>query len=54
MISNTLRRFAREESAATMVEYGILVALVAAVAIAVIKTLGTKVKAGFTNVNASM
>ena len=54
MIKNTLRRFAREESAATMVEYGIMVALIAALAIAVIKVLGSKVNNGFQTVNAAM
>lgn len=49
-----LRRFIREESGATMVEYGIMVALIAAVAIAVIKGLGTKVNAAFNTVNNAM
>lgn len=44
-------RFVREESGATMVEYGIMVALIAAVAIAVIKVVGAKVNNGFANVN---
>ena len=46
-------RFVREESGATMVEYGIMVALIAAVAIAVIKVVGAKVNNGFGNVNSS-
>ena len=49
-IKNTVRRFIREESGATMVEYGIMVALIAAVAIAVIKVVGNKVNNGFQNV----
>ena len=53
-IKNTLRRFVREESGATMVEYGIMVALIAALAIAVIKVIGTKTNAAFQNVNANM
>ena len=46
------RQFMREESGATMTEYGIMVALVAAVAIAVVKVVGNKVNNGFNNVNA--
>ena len=52
-IKNTVRRFIREESGATMVEYGIMVALIAAVAIAVIKVVGNKVNNGFQNVNSA-
>jgi pilus assembly protein Flp/PilA len=48
------RRFLREESGATMVEYGIMVALIAALAIAVIKVLGSKVNNAFATVNNSM
>jgi pilus assembly protein Flp/PilA len=46
-------RFVREESGATMVEYGIMVALIAALAIAVIKVVGQKTNNGFQNVNAA-
>jgi len=53
-IRNAIRRFVREESGATMVEYGIMVALVAAVAIAVVKVVGSKVNNGFQSVNANM
>ena len=51
---NTFRRFVREDSAATMVEYGIMVALIAALAIAVIKGLGTKVNNALNTVNTAM
>jgi pilus assembly protein Flp/PilA len=51
---STLKRFAREESGATMVEYGIMVALIAALAIAVIKVVGQKTNNGFQAVNANM
>jgi len=53
-IRNAIGRFVREESGATMVEYGIMVALVAAVAIAVVKVVGSKVNNGFQSVNANM
>jgi len=53
-LRNSLRRFQRDESAATMVEYGIMVALIAAVSIVIITTLGTRVKAAFQTVVTSL
>jgi pilus assembly protein Flp/PilA len=41
----------RKEEGATMVEYGIMIALVAAVCIAIIKVIGTKVSNAFESVN---
>jgi pilus assembly protein Flp/PilA len=46
----TLRRFLHDDSAATMVEYGVMVALIAAVAILAVTTLGTEVRDTFTSV----
>jgi pilus assembly protein Flp/PilA len=46
-------RFWREESAATMVEYAIMVALIAAVALAVIKVVGQKTNNGFGSLNSA-
>lgn len=43
-----------DESGATMVEYGIMVALIAAVSILVITTLGSKVSNAFSTVNSQM
>jgi pilus assembly protein Flp/PilA len=40
-----------EERGATAVEYGLLVALIAAVIVGVVLTLGGKVKGGFDTVN---
>ena len=47
-------RLVRDEDGATMVEYGIMVALIAAVSIGIIAGLGTQVSTAFTNVNSSM
>jgi pilus assembly protein Flp/PilA len=47
---NGIAKFVREEDGAAAVEYGLLVALIAAVIVVVVATLGTKVKAGFTTV----
>ena len=48
------RRFVYDESAATMVEYAIMVALIAAIAIAIVAGLGTKVNNAFNSVNNAM
>ena len=47
---NEIAQFLRDEDGAAAVEYGLLVALIAAVIVAVVATLGTRVKAGFTTV----
>lgn len=52
--SSTIRRFLKDESGATMVEYGIMVAVIAAVSIAIIQSIGTKTTAAFKNVDAAM
>lgn len=50
---NTLVSMIRDDEGATMVEYGIMVALIAAVCIAVVTTLGQNVNNAFSNVNSS-
>jgi pilus assembly protein Flp/PilA len=42
-----LKALARDEQGATMTEYGIMVALIAAVSIGVVTTLGTQVSTAF-------
>lgn len=49
-----LRNVFTDEQGATMVEYGIMVALIAAICIAVVTTLGQKVSNAFSTVNASI
>jgi pilus assembly protein Flp/PilA len=44
----------RNDRGATMVEYGIMVELIAAVCIAIVTTLGKSVRNAFSNVNASL
>ena len=48
---NRLKRFIREEQAATMVEYGLMVALVAMICILVIAALGTNLGEKFDELN---
>ncbi len=49
-----LRSMLRDDAGATMVEYGILVALIAAVCIVIITTLGGQVKSAFTGVSSAL
>jgi pilus assembly protein Flp/PilA len=46
--------FVRGEEGATMVEYGLMVALIAAVCIAAVTTLGVNLNTIFTNVGGSV
>lgn len=52
--SRAVRRFVAEEEGAALVEYGILVALIAVVAIIVIATVGNKISAKFSEVAAKL
>ena len=45
-----VRRLARQDKGATAVEYGLLVALIAAIIIGVVATLGTQIQAAFQTV----
>lgn len=46
--------FMREEEGATMVEYGIMVALIAAICIAIISLIGGKLLGSFTAVEGAI
>src|SRR5688500_2734650 len=46
-----LKRFVREEEGATMVEYGLMVALIAVVLIVIVSTLGQSLKGSFARTN---
>ncbi len=50
----TLIAMLREEDGATMVEYGLLVALIALVALGAVQTLGINLSTLFTNVGSSV
>jgi pilus assembly protein Flp/PilA len=47
-------RLLTRDRGATAVEYGLLVALIAAVIVVVVKTLGTSVSSAFNSVNANI
>jgi pilus assembly protein Flp/PilA len=51
---NLLKRFARDESAATAIEYGMIAALIAIVVIGAIRLVGTRLSSVFTSVSASL
>lgn len=51
---HTLKSIARDEDAATMVEYGLLVALIAMVALVGVTALGSNLSGLFTNVSNSV
>lgn len=46
-----LNRFAKDESGATAIEYGLIAGLISVVIIAVLTTVGTKLNAKFTNIS---
>ena len=46
-MSNILNRFLRDESGATAIEYGLIVALIAVVIIAAVTTVGTQLNSKF-------
>jgi len=49
-----LKRFVREEEGATMVEYGLMVALIAVVLIVIVSTLGQSLKNSFARTNTAV
>lgn len=52
---NTLtRRFFTEEEGASLLEYGILVLLIAVLSIVAVKSIGSKVQTGFNTVNTNL
>jgi pilus assembly protein Flp/PilA len=50
----SVRKFFVREEGATMVEYGLMVALIAVVCLAAVTLLGTSMKAVFTNIAGSV
>ncbi|MDP1737218.1 MAG: Flp family type IVb pilin [Caulobacter sp.] len=49
-----MTRFAKDESGATAIEYGLIVALIAVVIITAVTTLGTKLNGAFGSINAGL
>lgn len=53
-ISSKVKQFLADEEGASAVEYGLFVALIAAVIVVAVQTLGTRVNTAFGNVNAKL
>lgn len=53
-MSNLFKRFLRDESGATAIEYGLIVALIAVVIITAVTTVGTNLNSSFTTVGTSI
>ncbi len=54
LMSDLIKRFVKEEEGATMVEYGLMVALIAVVCIAAVTLIGTNLAAKFGAVNTAV
>jgi len=53
-MSKLIKRFVQDESGATAIEYGLIVALIAVVIIAAVTTVGTNLNTSFTSVGTSI
>ena len=53
-MSKFVTRFLKDESGATAIEYGLIVALIAVVIATIVTTLGGSLKTTFTNANAKV
>jgi pilus assembly protein Flp/PilA len=49
-MKNLMVRFAKDESGATAIEYGLIAALISVVIIGVLSTIGTSLQAKFQNI----
>jgi pilus assembly protein Flp/PilA len=54
LVKRVKKFFGKGEEGASMVEYGIMVSLIAAICVAIVTTLGTQVKTAFTTVSNSL
>jgi pilus assembly protein Flp/PilA len=53
-MSKFVTRFMKDESGATAIEYGLIVALIAVVIITAVSSLGTKLNVAFGKVNSQL
>ncbi len=53
-MTNLMKRFAKDESGATAIEYGLIAALISVVCIIVWTAIGQSLVARFTSVNAAL
>ena len=53
-MKNLIARFVKDESGATAIEYGLIAAGISVAIITVVNTLGSQLKATFTNVSSQL
>ena len=53
-MANVFARFAKDESGATAIEYGLIAALISVVIIAVLTTVGTNLNTKFANIGTAL
>ena len=53
-MTKLLNRFAKDESGATAIEYGLIAALIAVVVITAVKTIGTSLNVAFMDVGGNL
>jgi pilus assembly protein Flp/PilA len=53
-LKTKLSAFTADESGATLIEYGVIVALILAVSVALVKEIGTKIKNNLTTVSGQL
>jgi pilus assembly protein Flp/PilA len=53
-MKNLISRFAKDESGATAIEYGLIAAGISLAIIAIVNTLGTTLNTKFTSINTSL
>jgi pilus assembly protein Flp/PilA len=53
-MSKFVTKFLKDESGATAIEYGLIVALIAVVIITAVTTLGTKINSAFGKINGGL
>jgi pilus assembly protein Flp/PilA len=53
-MANLVKRFARDESGATAIEYGMIAALIAVAIIVTLQTIGTKLNGAFSTISTKL
>ncbi len=53
-VTRAVKNFLNDEQGAALVEYGILIALIAVVCIVLVATVGNKISAKFSEINAKL
>jgi pilus assembly protein Flp/PilA len=51
---STIKRFVRDESGATAIEYGLIAAGISVAIVTIVQTVGTSLNTTFTSVNAGL